>query len=281
MISEQLQRKIDASIKLLRSIQAANPSEVIEVAYSGGKDSDVILQLAKEAGINFRAIYRNTTIDPPGTIRHVMEMGVEILQPKKTFFQLIEDNGLPTRFSRFCCRFLKEYKILDKSVIGVRKAESRKRAERYKEITACRFYGSKKEHVEAVYPILNWTNEDVAEFIDDRNIQCAPVYYDEQGQFHVERRLGCLCCPLASKKKRIEQFREYPGMVKQYVRRCRKYRETHPQSKVVSVYFQDEYEQVFRDIFCETNLDLDNYRIGIFGRTDFKKFLEDYFDIKL
>lgn len=36
MISEQLQRKIDASIKLLRSIQAANPLEVIEVSYSGG-----------------------------------------------------------------------------------------------------------------------------------------------------------------------------------------------------------------------------------------------------
>lgn len=90
MISEQLQHKIDASIKILRSIQAAQPLEVIEVAYSGGKDSDVILQLAKEAGINFRAIYKNTTIDPPGTIKHAEDMGVEIIRPKKTFFQLIE-----------------------------------------------------------------------------------------------------------------------------------------------------------------------------------------------
>lgn len=220
MISEQLQHKIDASIKLLRSIQAEHQSEVIEVAYSGGKDSDVILQLAKEAGINFRAIYKNTTIDPPGTIKHAEDMCVEIIRPEKTFFQLIEENGLSSRFSRHCCRFLKEYKILDKVVIGVRREESRKRADRYKEPTECRFYGSKKEHVEAIYPILEWTTQDVADFLQDRGIKCAPVYYDERGVFHAERRLGCMCCPLASKKKRLEQFRSHPGMVKQYVRRC-------------------------------------------------------------
>lgn len=47
MISEELQRKIDGSIKLLRAVQKSRPNEIIEVAYSGGKDSDVILQLAK------------------------------------------------------------------------------------------------------------------------------------------------------------------------------------------------------------------------------------------
>ena len=52
MISEELQRKIDGSIKLLRAVQNSRQNEIIEVAYSCGKDSDVILQLAKEAGIN-------------------------------------------------------------------------------------------------------------------------------------------------------------------------------------------------------------------------------------
>lgn len=70
MISEELQRKIDGSIKLLRAVQKSRPNEIIDVSYSGGKDSDVILQLAKEAGINYEAIYKNTTIDPPGTIKH-------------------------------------------------------------------------------------------------------------------------------------------------------------------------------------------------------------------
>ena len=55
-MTTELQRKIDGSIRLLQAIQKAHPNDTIEVAYSGGKDSDVILQLAKEAGINFRAM---------------------------------------------------------------------------------------------------------------------------------------------------------------------------------------------------------------------------------
>lgn len=275
----ELQKKIDQAIRLLKAYD--NADNPVEIAYSGGKDSDVILQLAKEAGIHYRAIYKNTTIDPPGTIKHVQEMGVEVLQPKKTFFHLIEENGLPSRFSRFCCRYLKEYKVLDKCVMGVRREESVKRSERYKEPTECRFYGSKKEHVEAIYPILDWTLQDVTEYLLDRKVKCAPVYYDADGTFHPERRLGCMCCPLASTKKRVAQFKQHPGMVKQYVKRVRKYRDTHPDVKAVTVYNSDEYEQVFRDIFCNSQQEFEKYRTGLFGRPDFKAFLENYFNIKL
>lgn len=58
MINEQLQKKIDQSIRLMQSVQKRYDGE-IELAYSGGKDSDVILQLAKEADIRYRAIYKN------------------------------------------------------------------------------------------------------------------------------------------------------------------------------------------------------------------------------
>ena len=183
MISESLQKKIEQSIRLLQQVQNAHPDEVIEIAYSGGKDSDVILQLAKEAGIRYEAIYKNTTIDPPGTIRHAQEMGATIIRPKRTFAELIQKKGAPTRFARFCCSELKEYKVRDIAVMGVRRSESAKRAERYSEPTQCRFYGSKKNHVEAIYPILEWTNEDVADYLTDRKIKCAPIYYDEKGFF--------------------------------------------------------------------------------------------------
>lgn len=178
MISEELQKKIDRSIKLLQSVGKRYDGK-IEIAYSGGKDSDVILQLAKESGINYRAIYKNTTIDPPGTIKHVKDMGVEIRRPKKTFFRLVAEKGFPSRLRRFCCQELKEYKILDKSVIGVRKEESVARNKRYNEPTECRWYGKKTEanHVEQIYPILEWTANDVLQFIQDRKIQLAPVYY--------------------------------------------------------------------------------------------------------
>ena len=59
--------KIDRSIKLLKSIK----SDEIELSYAGGKDSDVILELAKMADIRYRAIYKKTTIDPAGTIKPV------------------------------------------------------------------------------------------------------------------------------------------------------------------------------------------------------------------
>ena len=42
MITENLQRKIDRAIRLLQSVQKRYDGE-IEIAYSGGKDSDVIL----------------------------------------------------------------------------------------------------------------------------------------------------------------------------------------------------------------------------------------------
>ena len=101
---KELQKKVDFAIKLLQSIPQDGD---IELSYSGGKDSDVILELAKMAGIPYRAIYKATTIDPSGTIAHAKEMGAEVIRPKKTFFQLINEKGFPTRVSRWCCSVLK------------------------------------------------------------------------------------------------------------------------------------------------------------------------------
>lgn len=87
-MTENLSKKVERAIKLLQSIPQHN-DEPIEIAYSGGKDSDVILELARMAKINFKAIYKCTTIDPPGTIKHCMENGVQIIRPQQTFFQLV------------------------------------------------------------------------------------------------------------------------------------------------------------------------------------------------
>ena len=170
---KELQKKVDFAIKLLQSIPQDGD---IEVSYSGGKDSDVILELAKMAGIPYRAIYKNTTIDPKGTIAHAKEMGVEVIRPKESFFQLVSEKGFPSRFVRSCCSALKEYKICDRAIQGIRRSESRKRAERYKEPELCRVY-SAKEKARIYLPILEWSDEDVAEFIKERNIKCHPLYY--------------------------------------------------------------------------------------------------------
>lgn len=219
-MTEDLQKKVDRAIKLIQAaskIAITNGCPEIEVCYSGGKDSDVILELAKMAGIKYRAIYKNTGIDPNGTIKHAKEVGAEVMPPKKKFVDLIAYHGYPSRMNRYCCKHLKEYKILDYAILGIRADESTKRKERYKEPEQCRVY-SKKEKVRQYFPILDWTKEDVLAFIKEHGIQLHPLYYDENGNIDIKKRLGCMGCPLASYKNRLEEFKKYPNMVKLYVR---------------------------------------------------------------
>ena len=68
-----LKEKIDSAIKLIQSAEAKQVGQPIEVCNSGGNDSDVILELVRMAKVESRAIYKNTTIDPPGTIKHCKE----------------------------------------------------------------------------------------------------------------------------------------------------------------------------------------------------------------
>ena len=207
-------------------------------------------------------------------------MGAEVVKPKKTFFELIAQKGYPNRFVRFCCSELKEYKILNKIVIGVRKEESTARAKRYNEPTECRFYGSKKEHVEAIYPLLDWTNEDVAEFVKERGIKCHSLYYDEDGNFHPERRLGCMCCPLVYRKRRIEEFMQRPNMVKAYIRFGQKYRDTHPDAKFTTTY-DNIYDAFVRYLFYDSQKEWEASRSNaMFEPMDSKAFLEEKFNIK-
>ena len=246
----ELEQKVERAIRLLQSIPQDGD---IELSFSGGKDSDVILELAKMAGIPYRAIYKATTIDPPQTIAHAREMGAEVIYPKKTFFQLVSKSGFPSRFQRFCCSVLKEYKVCDRAIQGIRRSESRKRAEKYKEPEVCRVY-SAKEKVKVYLPILEWTDEDVAEFIKERNIKCHPLYYSG-GQFDVTKRLGCMGCPLASRNKRIQFFKENPKWLKAWIRAGQKrYTSEAYQNGKANFKFKDAFEAMGYLLFCN-NMD--------------------------
>ena len=280
-MNKELEKKVAQAVKLLQVCFKA-AGEPLEIAYSGGKDSDVILELAKMSGIKYRAIYKNTTIDPPGTIRHVIENGVEVRKPKETFFSLMMQRAYPNRFRRFCCSVLKEYKILDNSVMGIRKCESVQRAKRYSEPTECRIYGSKKNHVNAIYPILDWSDEDELEFIKERKIKLHPLYYREDGSIDLTKRLGCMCCPLAYYKKRLKEFKKYPGMVRAYIRCGNEYFRSHPESKVAKQY-SDVYEYFVANAFFDNHRNYVKAKLeGIFSdKPNYKQLIEDYFKIKL
>ena len=232
------------------------------------------------AGIPYRSIYKVTTIGPPQTIAHAREMGAEVIRPEKTFFQLISEKGFPSRFQRFCCSVLKEYKVCDRAIQGIRRSESRKRAEKYKEPEVCRVY-SAKEKVKVYLPILEWTDQDVAEFIKERNIKCHPLYYSG-GQFDVTKRLGCMGCPLASRKKRIQFFKENPKWLKAWIRAGQKFFTSERYKNGKAKYkFKNAFEVMGLHLYCDNMDEFKEKTYTLFGEFDWKEFLEKEFNIDM
>lgn len=287
-MTDELQRKVDRAVKLIQAAGkvAKEHGQPLEICYSGGKDSDVILELARMSGVEYRAIYKNTTIDPPGTIAHARAMGCEVMQPTQTFREIMEKKGMPNRWRRFCCGILKEYKVLDYAVVGIRRDESRARSERYHEPEVCRVYNKTKGIKSRQYlPILEWSAQDVAQFLTERGVKCHSLYYDEQGNFHPERRLGCMCCPLQSRNKRVQSFKDNPRMARFYIKAAQKYLETHPNNKITKLFNGNAYDWFTSQVFCDGERQF-RERFGasaIFGddAIDTKAFLEKEFGIDL
>jgi phosphoadenosine phosphosulfate reductase len=195
-------------------------------AFSGGKDSVVLLHLLKLSGLEFSLKYNNTTIDPPGHINFIRSNfpDVEIIQPRYSFWELIERYGLPTRQHRFCCQHLKEFTGKGAKVFeGLRIDESKEEEIRYsrrgktnrvsargrrllalKEPEACDTRVKGKIHA---YPIMNWTTTDIWKYIHDNKLPYSDFY--DKG-FH---RLGCIGCPLGRQEQRIKEYKMYPRFV--------------------------------------------------------------------
>lgn len=264
-------KKIANSIRLLQSYAKRNH---LTLAYSGGKDSDVCRRLCQYAGIDVDLVYNNTTIDPPGTIQRNIRVGAKINRPVDSFYNLVAKNGLPSMFRRFCCKKLKEKYIAPYLIIGVRASESTKRKARYTEPTACRVY-SKKLITETIMPLYNWTQDDLAKFIEEENLSLHPHYYDENGELHLERRLGCIGCPLQGDRGKADYLR-YPKHFRLLCRSYAKYVETHKA-------MLDVYSDILWHLFY-TNHGKEKFNQayhGLFAPPDAKKILEDYFHIDL
>ena len=276
-MTTKLQKKVDAAQYLLQAV--AKKHDDIELAYSGGKDSDVILELARMSGIPFTPMYRNTTIDPPGTIKHVLSKGVQIVRARETFFHIIERKGFPSRTARFCCDYLKEYKIKDTCIVGIRREESVKRAANYREPEMCRIYphGGK---VSQVLPILDWTLEDVREFVEARDIRLHPMYYRPDGTIDYARRLGCMACPLAFHNG-LNDFVAHPKLVRAWLRAGLVWWNREREKPLVShSRFSDIYECFAFHIAWDSRRHFTLNKDALFP-TDWKLVLENNFGIDL
>ena len=218
------------------------------ITYSGGKDSDVLLRLAENSGIQFEVSHSLTTADAPETVRHVRdtfrrmeEKGVKCVidahvQPdgsRLTMWNLIPKRiAPPTRIMRYCCAILKEGSGKGRFIAtGVRWAESvrRKNSRGLIEVsnrdknkrlilmddndeTRMQFENCQMKGRRVVNPIIGWGNKEVWDYAETEKICMNPLY----GCGHT--RVGCIGCPLASKRARIEEFIIWPKYKQSYIR---------------------------------------------------------------
>ena len=203
---------VDRAIKEIRATAKANK---ICLRFSGGKDSVVVKHLLDLAGVPYTARFSRTSVDPPELLEFIRKEHGDVIQerPRISMFQLIIKKGFPpTRICRYCCQEFKERNVCGKgggilTTTGVRKAESPRRKSRSKYETCQSDRG-----VNFYHPIVNWTDEQVWDFIKTEHIPYCRLY-DEDGI----TRIGCVGCPLASSEKILAEFKRWPQFEKAYL----------------------------------------------------------------
>ena len=128
-------------------------------------------------------------------------------------------------------------------------------------------------------PLLYWTNEDIAAYIEREHIQCHPIYYEDNGSFNVNRRLGCMGCPLAYDHGK-KDFMRFPILIRAWCRALAVYRNTRPHPTKSVLYFRDEYENFYHNLFHKSLRELDSKRNQPHG-FDPRAELENIFHVKL
>jgi phosphoadenosine phosphosulfate reductase len=213
--------------------------EPLIITDSGGKDSAVIKEMARRAGIPFEVMHNHTTADAPETVRFIRseakrfeDMGIKytINMPvykgqRTSMWSLIPQKLMPpTRLVRYCCSVLKETGGAGRFIAtGVRWAESASRKnsrgiyekngdsehriilnndndDRRMLFENCRLKAKR-----TVNPIIDWTDDDVWDFLtSDDAPPCNPLYCEGL------KRVGCVGCPLADKTVRELEFLRWP-----------------------------------------------------------------------
>lgn len=247
-----LVKKSIERIKLAAMMSEQYYDAPIICTYSGGKDSDVMLELFKRSGVNFEVVNSHTTVDAPQTVYHIREKfhqleekGIKatIIYPtykgkRTSMWELIEKKGPPTRVHRWCCKVFKETSTPNRMVAtGVRWDESTKRAARgeyesigktlkerqsasYDDIILSNDNDLKRKIIDkceikgaiVANPIIDWKNKDIWGFVRSEGIKYNPLY--DMGY----SRVGCIGCPMARYVGRCKEFSDFPKYKENYIK---------------------------------------------------------------
>lgn len=220
--------------------------------YSGGKDSDVMLELFKRSGVPFEVHHSHTTADAPQTVYHVREVFCELeLQGIKceidyhrqsdgsriTMWNLIPKKKIPpTRMARYCCAELKETGCKNRMIAtGVRWEESSKRKVRGEFEVLGRTKKEGKRISEE--KMLLTDNSDARKLFEQCQLKAKTVvnpiiewpnrdiwdYYWHECKVHNPlykmgyNRVGCIGCPMAG-KRRWKEFADFPKYKRMYIK---------------------------------------------------------------
>ena len=225
----------------IERIKAFEPAEGYWLAYSGGKDSTVCKALMEMSGVKYQAHYSCTSVDPPELVRFIksqpdVSFDIPHYPDGKpiTMWNLIPKYQMPpTRIARYCCKILKESSGVGYvTVTGVRWAESKRRKVSQGLVS---IYGDKKKNsiilnydddetrrmAEHCYrtrktllnPIIDWTDDDVWEFIRGYRIPYCSLY---DCAYKKLTRLGCIGCPMGATRE--EELNAYPKYKASYIR---------------------------------------------------------------
>lgn len=200
--------KVDLSIARIRYYEKFSENGY-RVAFSGGKDSIVIKELCKMAGVKCKYYYQNTTIDPPDLVYYIRKHHKDVIwnNPKNPFLVEMQTRGMPLRQGRWCCEYLKEKSSGNEFVVtGIRAEESSRRAKRHIFEQCTKIPGKK-----FLNPIIDWTHQDVWMFIRKLNLKYCNLY--DLGW----KRIGCLFCPMESAKRKHAEAKMYPKMANAFI----------------------------------------------------------------
>jgi phosphoadenosine phosphosulfate reductase len=232
--------KVDKAIERLKlgsDMSLRYYGKPLMITYSGGKDSEVLADLAIKAKIPIELVNNHTTADAPPTVYHIRNQfkkwendGIDckIVYPKykgisTSMWELIPIKKMPpTRLARYCCAVLKETTGNGRMIAtGVRWAESVARENGrgvFEELGSCKaknillddndvtrrlFENCSLKAKRVVNPIIDWSDAEVWDYADSEKL-CMNLLY-ECGF----NRVGCIGCPMAG-KSRYTEFQLFP-----------------------------------------------------------------------